>query len=103
MGLDGRARRRDLIGALAETVLARGLSPLEHTAIDIALTQTVRENDVPILPMVVERILTPSSDADGRLAEDGRLVGHARAVSWPVIWPGCSMGRPRSGSIRRCR
>lgn len=71
------ARRRDLIGALAETVLARGLSPLEHTAIDIALTQTVRENDVPILPMVVDRILAPSADADGRLAEDGRLVGHA--------------------------
>jgi hypothetical protein len=58
-------------------VLARGLSPLEHTAIDIALTQTVRENDVPILPMVVDRILAPSADADGRLAEDGRLVGHA--------------------------
>jgi hypothetical protein len=71
------ARRRDLIGALAETVLARGLSPLEHTAIDIALTQTVRENDVPILPMVVDHILAPSSDADGRLAEDGRIVGHA--------------------------
>ena len=50
---------------------------MEHTAIDIALTQTVRENDVPILPMVVERILAPSADADGRLAEDGRLVGHA--------------------------
>src|SRR5690554_1012939 len=43
------ARRRDLIGALAETVLARGLSPLEHTAIDLALMQTVRENEVPIL------------------------------------------------------
>jgi hypothetical protein len=71
------ARRRDLIGALAETVLARGLSPLEHTAIDLALTQTVRENEVPILPMVVDRILAPSADADGRLAEDGRLVGHA--------------------------
>ena len=71
------ARRRDLIGALAETVLARGLSPLEHTAIDIALTQTMRENDVPILPMIVDRILAPSADADGRLAEDGRLVGHA--------------------------
>ena len=74
------SRRRDLIGALAETVLARGLTPLEHTAIDLALTQTVRENTVPILPMVVDHILTPSSsdaDADGRLAEDGRLVGHA--------------------------
>lgn len=74
------SRRRDLIGALAETVLARGLTPLEHTAIDLALTQTVRENDVPILPMVVDHILNPNSsdaDTDGRLAEDGRLVGHA--------------------------
>jgi hypothetical protein len=74
------ARRRDLIGALAETVLARGLTPLEHTAMDLALTVTVRENDVPILPTVVDHILNPSAsraDADDRLAEDGRLVGHA--------------------------
>jgi len=71
------SRRRDLIGALAETVLARGLTPLEHTAIDLALTATVAENTVPILPMVVDRILSPSQDTDGRLAEDGRLVGHA--------------------------
>ncbi|VEI02438.1 Type IV secretory pathway, VirB4 components [Acidipropionibacterium jensenii] len=73
------SRRRDLIGALAETVLTRPLSPLEHTAIDTALTQTVRGNDVPILPMVVDHILNPSqaADPDGRLAEDGRLVGHA--------------------------
>ncbi|WP_415631402.1 VirB4 family type IV secretion system protein [Propionibacterium sp.] len=73
------SRRRDLIGALAETVLTRPLSPLEHTAIDTALTETVRGNDVPILPMVVDHILNPSTsaDPDGRLAEDGRLVGHA--------------------------
>lgn len=73
------SRRRDLIGALAETVLTRPLSPLEHTAIDTALTQTVRGNDVPILPMIVNHILSPSCDVDpdGRLAEDGRLVGHA--------------------------
>ncbi|MGN6035890.1 VirB4 family type IV secretion system protein [Brevibacterium casei] len=71
------ARRRDLIGALAEVVLTRPLTPLEHTAIDTALTATVRENSVPILPMVVERILTPAGDPDGRLAEDGRIVGHA--------------------------
>jgi type IV secretory pathway VirB4 component len=73
------SRRRDLIGALAETVLTRPLSPLEHTAIDTALTETVRGNDVPILPMVVDHILSPSTsaDPDGRLAEDGRLVGHA--------------------------
>ncbi|WP_435891233.1 ATP-binding protein [Microbacterium profundi] len=71
------SRRRDLIGALAETVLARALTPLEHTAIDLALTETVRANSVPILPMVVDRILDPGQDADERLAEDGRLVGHA--------------------------
>ncbi|AMG82885.1 MULTISPECIES: ATP-binding protein [Micrococcales] len=71
------SRRRDLIGALAETVLARALTPLEHTAIDLALTETVRANSVPILPMIVDRILDPGHDADERLAEDGRLVGHA--------------------------
>lgn len=72
------SRRRDLLGALAETVLERRLSPLEHTAIDVALAETVRDNDTPILPMVVDRILDPSPDALGDLtAEDGRLVGHA--------------------------
>lgn len=73
------SRRRDLIGALAETVLDRVLSPLEHTAIDLALTDAVRSSEVPILPMVVDRILDPdlATDEDGRLAEDGRLVGHA--------------------------
>lgn len=73
------SRRRDLIGALAETVLDRGLTPLEHTAVDIALADAVRTADVPILPMVVERILAPNSidDADGRLSEDGRMLGHA--------------------------
>jgi len=73
------SRRRDLIGALAETVLDRSLSPLEHTAIDLALRDAVRNAEVPILPMVVDRILNPSDedDEDGRLAADGRLVGHA--------------------------
>ncbi|MGP5054441.1 ATP-binding protein [Brachybacterium paraconglomeratum] len=71
------SRRRDLIGALTETVLTRPMSPLEHTAIDTALSATVRENDVPILPMVVDHLLNPSGDPDGRLAEDGRMVGHA--------------------------
>jgi len=73
------SRRRDLIGALAETVLDRTLSPLEHTAIDLALRDAVRSAEVPILPMVVDRVLAPNpaDDPDGRLTEDGRLVGHA--------------------------
>ncbi len=58
-------------------MLGRDLSPLEHTAIDTALTATVRDAEVPILPMVVDRLLTPSADEDRRLAEDGRLVAHA--------------------------
>lgn len=55
---------------------ARALTPLEHTAVDSALTATVRENSVPILPMIVDHILDPAEDSDGRLKEDGRLVGH---------------------------
>jgi len=73
------ARRRDLLGALTETVLARPLTPLEHTAIDTALAGSVRDAEVPILPMVVDRLLRPDSadDPDGKLTEDGREVGHA--------------------------
>ncbi len=73
------ARRRDLLGALTETVLDRRLAPLEHTAIDTALAGAVRDAAVPILPMVVERLLRPdpADDPDGRLTEDGRQVGHA--------------------------
>lgn len=73
------SRRRDLIGALAETVLERRLTPLEHTAVDVALDRTVRGADIPVLPMVVDRLLAPESadDGDGRLTEDGRNVGHA--------------------------
>ena len=71
------SRRRDLIGALAETVRGRGMAPPEHTAIDTALTATVRENTTPILPMIVDHLLAPADDQDGRLREDGRLVGHA--------------------------
>ncbi|MBS3939668.1 MAG: ATP-binding protein [Actinobacteria bacterium] len=71
------ARRRDLIGALAETVLTRALTPLEHTAIDVALRATVAACDMPVLPMVVDRILTPDAGEDRRLEDDGRIVGHA--------------------------
>lgn len=72
------SRRRDLLGALAETVLGRSLTPLEHTAVDTALTAVVQENTVPILPMVVERLFNPDPHGDdGRLADDRRLVAHA--------------------------
>ena len=98
------SRRRDLIGALTETVLTRPLTPLEHTAIDTALAATVRENDTPILPMVVDHILNPSDDTDGRLAEDGRIAGHAlrRLVVGDLGGGFSTVPRPRS-STPRCR
>ncbi|NYI77080.1 ATP-binding protein [Nocardioides panzhihuensis] len=73
------ARRRDLLGALAETVLDRALTPLEHTAIDVALGAVVRSYEVPILPLVVDRLLSPdpADDPDHRLTDDGRLAAHA--------------------------
>jgi len=71
------ARRRDLLGALAETVLTRPLGPLEHTAIDIALAALATRTIDPVLPQVVDLILDPGNDEDPRLAEDGRQVGHA--------------------------
>lgn len=72
------ARRRDLVGALTETMLSRPLTPLEHTAIDIALRAATRTRGVPVLPLVVDRLLAPDSrdDPDGRLTEDGRIAGH---------------------------
>ena len=44
-----------------------------------ALAGAGRDGEVPILPMVVDRLLRPDSadDPDGRLTEDGREVGHA--------------------------
>jgi hypothetical protein len=70
------ARRRELVGALTETVLGRALSPVEHTAIDVALDAAVRSSTVPVLPLVVDRLLNPDGD-DPRLAEDGRQAAHA--------------------------
>lgn len=71
------ARRRDLLGALAETVLTRPLGPLEHTAIDTALATLATRTTNPVLPQVVDLILQPDDAADPRLAEDGRQLGHA--------------------------
>ena len=73
------ARRRDLVGALAETVLGRPLSPLEHTAIDVALTAAVHAHTVPVLPHIVDRMLAPAGSGreQRQTVEDGRHAGHA--------------------------
>ena len=76
-----RARRRVLLGSLAESALARPLHPLEHTALDSALLATVAASSTPTLPMVVGALLDPRSAEAGatvqQLTTDGREVGHA--------------------------
>lgn len=73
-------RRRELVGSLAETVLARPLHPTEHTALDTALRAVLTGPD-PTLPAVVDRLLDPRPDDQqttvGELREDGRHPGHA--------------------------
>lgn len=75
------ARRRDLLGVLTETVLARALHPVEHTALDEALhTATSHSGGTPTLPDVVTALLHPAAGTAKQsavLAADGRDTGHA--------------------------
>lgn len=74
-------RRRDLLGSLAESVLARPLHPVEHTALDAALDAATHARDTATLPDVVDAMLDPPRDAAAssrdRLREDGRAAAHA--------------------------
>lgn len=76
-----RGRRRDLLGSLAESALARPLGALEHTALDAALQTAVEGSTVPTLPTVVEALLEPQTPQMGtslmELKLEGREVGHA--------------------------
>jgi len=73
------ARRRDLLGVLTETVLGRPLGPVEHTALDAALTVTTFAPRAPTLPDVVAHLLNPHEGTDdaGLLRAEGRDVAHA--------------------------
>jgi hypothetical protein len=75
------ARRRLLLGALAESSLGRALAPVEHTALDVALRAAVARSCTPVLPLVVDGLFAPSMPGPGstvaQLVDDGREVGHA--------------------------
>ncbi len=74
------SRRRDLLGVLAETVLARPLQPVEHTALDTALRAAESGSGVPTLPAVVDQLLAPTGRTPveaTQLTADGRDTGHA--------------------------
>ena len=99
------SRRRDLLGALAETVLDRRLTPLEHTAIDVALADAVRSSQVPVLPIVVDRLLAPTRRPTSTV--DSPRTGASLATrcdgSSLATWPDSSTARARCGSTPPCR
>jgi len=78
-----RGRRLRLLAAVAEATLGRELRPVEHGALDAALT-LVEPRDVPTISNVVHALTDPeraASVADGTTAteraSDGRDLGHA--------------------------
>ena len=59
-------RRRQLLAAVAETTLGRGLYPAERTALDVALEFAGVGTDQVCLPAVVEALTTPSKELANR-------------------------------------
>ncbi len=80
-------RRRDLVKALTEQAVGRDLQSVEMTALFAAVDAVVREQQTPILPQVVQRMMYPTEEVSGssveQLVEDGRAAAHAlsRVVS----------------------
>jgi hypothetical protein len=80
-----RQRRRYLLVALV-SLMRQGmpLHPVEHTALDMALMETVAQNSNPTLPMVLDHLLNPSKETIGLVGKDGgQAVSHSlrRTVS----------------------
>ena len=53
-------RRRILLGSLVESALARPMTAVEHTALDLALRAAVAGSGVPTLPKVVDALFEPA-------------------------------------------
>ncbi|WP_051388794.1 hypothetical protein [Arthrobacter sp. 35W] len=80
-----RQRRRHLLVALV-SLMRQGqpMSPVEHTALDMALTEAVAANSTPTLPMVLQYLLNPTAATVNLVGQDGGTgVGHSlrRTVS----------------------
>ena len=74
-------RRTELLASLASACLGRGLQPRERAALGAALAEATRTSSVPTVPVVVEALLAPSTEAalalrtrERDLLEDGRDV-----------------------------
>ena len=74
-------RRRDLVRALTEQAVGRELHSVEITALFAAVDVVVAENDEPVLPQVVDRMMYPPDGVSGssreQLQDDGRVAAHA--------------------------
>jgi hypothetical protein len=74
-------RRTDLLAALAEATLGRGLGAVERTALDAALASACAQTSTAILPMVVDALHAPTGSyagsSAGQLVTDGREAAHA--------------------------
>ncbi len=76
-----RHKRVGLLEALASASLGRDLNVVERTALEVAIDETVAQNEVPLLGQVVELLLEPRGDASGstreQLQQEGRYLAHA--------------------------
>ncbi len=63
-------RQLALIASLASTALARGLEPVEHAALELALASARRRSATPTLPLVVDALLSPDTKAVRSLGLD---------------------------------
>ncbi|MCA0328463.1 MAG: ATP-binding protein [Actinobacteria bacterium] len=78
-----RARRLRLLSAISETTLRRDLRPVEHGALDAAVT-LIEHHDNPTIPAVVDALGEPDHNAaaadrtsPAERAADGRDLVHA--------------------------
>jgi type IV secretory pathway VirB4 component len=74
-------RRLSLLAALAETTLDRRLTPVERTALHLAV-ETVSANLAPILPEVVHALMSPRPEAAATVNMSvGELVNDSRNLA----------------------
>ncbi|SFC97038.1 hypothetical protein SAMN04487968_11726 [Nocardioides terrae] len=76
-----QVRRLSLLAALAETTLDRRLTPVERTALVLAV-EAVSANRAPILPEIVHALMSPHPDAGASVNMTAReLIDESRNLS----------------------
>ena len=99
-------RRRELLGSLTETVLGRALQPVEHTALDAALTSRSPRTARRRCRAWSTTCSTRPPTLGARVRVDGRrncartaAIPRTRCAGWcAATSPACSTARPPSAS-----